>query len=280
MRFDPRHQEFPHADPDAISLAPLTPRWPSRLWLVRHGQSAGNVARDLADAAGAERIELTGRDVDVPLSPFGEEQARGLGRWFAGSEGGGTVEARPEVVLVSPYLRARQTAELFRAGGGCASDLPLCLDERLREKEFGILDGLTGAGIRALQPEQAEFRRLLGKFYHRPPGGESWCDVIFRLRSCMDTIALHHGGKRVMIVAHQVVVLCLRYVIEGMSEEEILTVDRAGDVANCSVTEYAYEPSDTGDGRLALVRYNAVAAVEESAAPVTSAPDAAMGLRG
>ena len=245
------------------------PRWPSRLWLVRHGQSAGNVARDAADAAGAERIDLSGRDVDVPLSPLGEEQALGLGRWFAGD----TVEARPEVVLVSPYLRARQTAELFRAGGGCDPELALCLDERLREKEFGILDGLTGAGIRALQPDQAEFRRLLGKFYHRPPGGESWCDVIFRLRSLMDTVALHHGGKRVMIVAHQVVVLCMRYVIEAMSEEEILTIDRAGDVANCSVTEYAFDPSAGGDGGLTLVRYNAVAAVQESAAPVTSAPD-------
>ncbi|HEU0043704.1 histidine phosphatase family protein [Sphingomonas sp.] len=251
-------------------------RWPARLWLVRHGQSAGNVARDAADAVGAQRIELSGRDVDVPLSPFGEEQARGLGRWFAGD----AVEARPEVVLVSPYLRARQTAELFRGSGGCAADLPLCLDERLREKEFGILDGLTTAGIRALQAEQAEFRRLLGKFYHRPPGGESWCDVIFRLRSCMDTIALHHGGKRVMIVAHQVVVLCMRYVIEGMSEDEILAIDKAGDVANCSVTEYAFEPSETGDGKLSLVRYNAVAAVEESAAPVTSAPDAAVAARG
>jgi broad specificity phosphatase PhoE len=250
-------------------------RWPSRLWLVRHGQSAGNVARDAADAAGAERIELTGRDVDVPLSPFGEEQARGLGRWFAGDP-----HEQPEVMLVSPYLRARQTAELFRASGGCARDLPLCLDERLREKEFGILDGLTGAGIRALQPEQAEFRRLLGKFYHRPPGGESWCDVIFRLRSCMDTIALHHGGKRVMIVAHQVVVLCLRYVLEGLSEEEILAIDKAGDVANCSVTEYAFAPTAAGDGKLSLVRYNTVAAVEESAAPVTSAPDEPVAVRG
>ena len=252
------------------------PRWPSRLWLVRHGQSAGNVARDAADAVGAHRIAMTGRDVDVPLSPFGEEQARGLGRWFESD----SVEARPEVVLVSPYLRARQTAELFRGSGGCAPDLALCLDERLREKEFGVLDGLTTAGIRALQPEQAEFRRLLGKFYHRPPGGESWCDVIFRLRSCMDTIALHHGGRRVMIVAHQVVVLCLRYVIEGLSEEEILAIDKAGDVANCSVTEYAFDPTAAGDGKLSLVRYNTVAAVEESAAPVTSAPDAPVAARG
>jgi broad specificity phosphatase PhoE len=250
------------------------PRWPSRLWLIRHGQSAGNVARDAADATGAQRIDVAGRDVDVPLSPLGEEQARGLGRWFAAEPD------RPGVVLVSPYLRARQTAELFRANGGCEADLPLCLDERLREKEFGILDGLTVPGIKALQPEQAEFRRLLGKFYHRPPGGESWCDVIFRLRSLMDTVALHHGGKPVMIVAHQVVVLCLRYIIEGLTEEEILRIDKAGDVANCSVTQYAFDASMAGDGGLRLVRYNAVAAVEESAAPVTAETDQPVAARG
>ena len=78
----------------------------------------------------------------------------------------------------------------------------------------------------------------MGKFYHRPPGGESWCDVILRLRSALDTISLHHAGRRVLIVGHQVVVLCLRYLMEGMDEESILAVDRAGDVANCGVTEY------------------------------------------
>ena len=251
-------------------------RWPSRLWIVRHGQSAGNVARDAADAAGAERIAMTGRDVDVPLSPLGEEQARGLGRWFAD----GRDDGRPAVVLVSPYLRAQQTAALFREAGGCDAGLPLCTDERLREKEFGILDGLTTAGVRAQQPDQAEFRRLLGKFYHRPPGGESWCDVIFRLRSIMDTVALHHAGKPVMIVAHQVVVLCLRYVIEGLSEAEILAIDKAGDVANCSVTEYAFDPTAAGDGGLCLIRYNEVAPIEHRSAPVTAAPDQPVAARG
>ncbi len=41
------------------------------------------------------------------------------------------------------------------------------IDERLREREFGILDQLTTMGVRELFPEQAEFRRRLGKFYHR-----------------------------------------------------------------------------------------------------------------
>ncbi|WP_239017788.1 histidine phosphatase family protein [Sphingomonas aracearum] len=254
----------------------MTPRWPERLWIVRHGQSAGNVARDAALAAGLDRIALSARDVDVPLSALGAEQARGLGDWFATLPEG----ERPDVVFASPYLRAVHTARLIRDAGGLQGDEPICIDERLREKEFGILDGLTTAGIRNLLPEQAEFRHLLGKFYHRPPGGESWCDVILRLRSVLDTIALHHAGQRVLIVAHQVVVLCLRYILERMEEADILAVDAQGDVANCSVTEYALEATAVQGGRLALVRYNYLAPVERSGTPVTEEADQPKGIRG
>ncbi|RZL79909.1 MAG: histidine phosphatase family protein [Sphingomonas sp.] len=250
-------------------------RWPSRLWIVRHGESAGNVARDAAHAAGAERIELSGRDVDIPLSPLGEDQARALGRWFAKT----VPDDRPDILLVSPYVRARQTLDLFREQGGASTDAPIAIDERLREKEFGILDGLTTSGVASVFPDQAEFRRILGKFYHRPPGGESWCDVIFRLRSLMDTIALHYAGRRVMIVAHQVVVLCLRYVIETLTEDEILAIDRQGDVANCSVTEYRLDLDGPEDGALRLVRYNDVID-HQGSTPVTAEPDRTTGVRG
>ena len=43
-------------------------KWPDRLWVVRHGQSAGNVARDRAEAAGLPLIDIATRDMDVPLS--------------------------------------------------------------------------------------------------------------------------------------------------------------------------------------------------------------------
>ena len=81
--------------------------WPEKLWLVRHGQSQGNVARDIADEAGLHEIDIDVRDVDVPLSELGHQQAEATGRWFAALP----PEQRPEVILSSPYLRARQTAE-------------------------------------------------------------------------------------------------------------------------------------------------------------------------
>jgi probable phosphoglycerate mutase len=250
-------------------------RWPDRLWIVRHGESAGNVARDAAHAAGLAVINIAHRDVDVPLSDAGVAQSEALGRWFCDITEG----ERPDVVLSSPYKRARQTAELIGAQNGLAPEPTLTVDERLREKEFGILDRLTRLGIEQQFPEQARFRQLLGKFYHRPPGGESWCDVILRLRSALDTVSLHYGGRRVLIVAHQVVVLCMRYLLEDMNEEEILAIDAVGDVANCAVTEYVFDPGKRGTGGLALRRYNFVAPLTREGAPVTSDPDANVAAR-
>ena len=245
-------------------------RWPDRLYIVRHGESAGNVARDTAQAAHATHIQLNERDVDVPLSALGHQQAAALGRWFARLP----PDERPDVLLVSPYLRARQTARhVIDAGGLDPHAEHPAADERLREKEFGVLDRLTSYGIRKHFPEQAELRALLGKFYHRPPGGESWCDVILRLRSALDTISLHHGGRRVLIVGHQVVVLCMRYLLENMDEAGILAIDAQGDVANCGITKYAFDPKMGAHGGLMLERYNHTAPLEQEGTPVTDKPD-------
>jgi len=250
----------------------VTSPWPTRLWIVRHGQSAGNVARDRAHAAGLGEIDLDTRDVDVPLSDLGQVQSEALGHWFAALP----QAERPTVVLTSTYLRAQQTATAIAAAGGLAkADLAFCIDERLREREFGVLDRLTSQGIESRYPEQADARRRLGKFYHRPPGGESWCDVILRLRAALDTLSLHHRDERVLIVGHQVVVLCLRYLLEGLTETEILAIDAKGDVANCGVTTY----SRNHEGDLTLEVYNFVAPLEDEGAPVTSAPDAKVAAR-
>jgi probable phosphoglycerate mutase len=252
-------------------------RWPSRLWIVRHGESAGNLAREAATAARLPTIDIAERDVDVPLSETGERQAVALGRWFAEMPAG----SRPNVLLTSPYLRAQHTASLIEAAGGLEPGALMSVDERLREKEFGTVDRLTKYGIEQLHPEQAELRRRLGKFYYRPPGGESWCDVILRLRSALDTISLHHSGPdaRVLIVAHQVIVLCVRYLIEGMTEGQILSIDRAGEVANCGLTAYSLNTEAGGEGVLQLRAFNFVAPLEQAGEEVTAEPDEAIATR-
>lgn len=244
-------------------------QWPERIWVVRHGQSAGNVARDHAEANRITLIELEHRDADVPLSELGERQSQALADWARNLP-----EAqRPEIILASPYVRARQTADAVAVGLGHRAGT-LVIDERLREKEFGVLDRYTSSGIIATFPELAAQRKLVGKFYFRPPGGESWCDVILRLRGVVGDLQRNHAGSRVMIVAHQVIVNCMRYLLEGMDEKTILDIDREGDVPNCGVTEYRAE---TGDA-LKLVRTNFIppALAEE---PRTSAPDVPAGAR-
>ena len=244
-------------------------KWPQEIWLVRHGQSAGNVARELAEAAAGHHIDIADRDVDVPLSELGEQQSAALGAWFASLP----PDARPNVVLHSPYVRATKTANLIMQH--LERDELLCVlaDERLREKEFGVLDRLTTHGIAHLFPDLYEQRRHVGKFYFRPPGGESWCDVILRLRSVMDTLERDFCGERVLIVAHQVTVNCFRYLFEHLDEAKILEFDRAGDVPNCSVTSYAFDPGIGKRGDLALRLLNFVAPLEATGTPVTAAKD-------
>ncbi|HYI42652.1 MAG TPA: histidine phosphatase family protein [Sphingomicrobium sp.] len=250
--------------------------WPARMWIVRHGQSQGNVARDEAHEAGLHEIGIDVRDVDVPLSELGFRQAQAAGRWFAELPPG----ERPEVILSSPYIRARQTAKaICEAGALSGGPAKPIIDERLREREFGIFDRLTTAGIRARFPEEAEHRAMLGKFYHRPPGGESWADVILRLRSMLNTINLHYNDKRVLVVCHQVVVLCLRYILEELDESEILAIDKQADVLNCGICVYDFEPDAEGLCVPRLSLWNHGAPLEAEGAPKTAEPDAVVGSR-
>jgi 2,3-bisphosphoglycerate-dependent phosphoglycerate mutase len=235
---------------------------PSALWLVRHGESIGNVADAQAHAQGAGRLKLDVRDPDVPLSDTGRSQAQALGRWLAELP----APERPTAVVSSPFTRALTTAQLAAGPLG----LRVRADERLRERDFGAFDGMTGAGIREEYPQEAQRRDLLGKFYYRPPGGESWADVALRIRGLLATEALRHDGERLLCVSHQAVIMVFRYVVEELSEQQLLEIDRAEQVANTSVTRY--ELAD--DGSFRLVGFNAVDHLQSpQEAPVTEEND-------
>lgn len=238
--------------------------WPAAIYLTRHAESAGNVARRRALEARAETIDVSRRDVDVGLSELGEGQAAALGRWLARN-----VEPL-DAVLTSPYVRARRTAEIALDAAGW-SGVGLVVDERLREKELGALDRLTRLGIERRYPEESAARAELGKYWYRPPGGESWVDVILRLRSLVEALRRDYAGRRLLVVAHQVVVLCMRAIVEGLGEHEILAIDRAGEVANCSLTTYEADPHT---GRPVLRGYNQVAHLAEEGERVTREPAA------
>jgi broad specificity phosphatase PhoE len=243
--------------------------WPASLLLVRHAESVGNVARATAERSGSATIDITERDMDVDLSERGEEQAAALGGWLA------RLEQPPAVALTSPYVRTRRTAEVALRGAGF-DDVEFSCDERLREREFGSFDRLTRRGLTERFPEEWEVRVRLGKFYHRPPGGESWCDVALRVRSLLDSIGREYGGERLVVFTHEVVLLMFRYVLEHLDEATILEIGRAERLANCGVTAFEYDASLGRRGGMRLLCHNEPTALEEAGIPVTRERDAAV----
>lgn len=211
-----------------------TIRIPKSLWLVRHGESTSNMARQKAESEKLLEIEFPEREADVPLSELGKTQSETVGKWFADQA------EKPTIIYASPYLRTLETTKIIRKTADW-KDVEIRLDERLRERELGIFDRLTKLGALEKYAEESAKRELIGKFYHRPAGGESWCDVVFRLRSFIDTDLSKLENEKVLIVTHEVVIHCFRYILENLTEAEILEIDRARDISNCAVTSYEFE---------------------------------------
>ncbi|KQV76490.1 phosphoglycerate mutase [Aeromicrobium sp. Root344] len=212
--------------------------------IIRHGESVGNVAAATAEKKGLDLIDITERDADVPLSDTGEKQARAVAGWLDDLP----EEERPDVVVVSPYVRTKQTAEIALEG----LDIPTVRDERLRDRELGVLDLHTVHGIQSRFPEESERRQRLGKFYYRPPGGESWADVLLRIRSLLRDVAEDHPEQRVLFFGHDAVVSLFRYVLEGLDEEELMSAAKESPIANCSISSWRW------DGEWVNERFNDV----------------------
>ncbi|WP_426623452.1 histidine phosphatase family protein [Leifsonia sp. McL0607] len=197
-----------------------------RLLLIRHGESTANVAAAAAEAGGAEAIAVEARDADVPLSGLGERQAATLAQALRDHA------VSDAHVFSSPYRRAVQTAQ-----AADAEKPVLVLDERLRDRELGIIDALTVLGVERRLPLEAERRRWLGKFYYRPPGGESWADVALRVRSFLRDLPAGEGTA--VIFTHDAVVSVFLFVLLGMTEDELHEFLRTRPVTNASVTVLA-----------------------------------------
>ncbi|HEY2949495.1 MAG TPA: histidine phosphatase family protein [Micromonosporaceae bacterium] len=209
---------------------------------VRHGESVANAAFAEAAREGREDVGITSRDADVPLSPLGERQSVALGRWVAGRPD------HPDLVVCSPYRRARQTSDavldaLVAARGGPE----LSVDERLRDRDLGVLEMLTLPAIVQRFPDEDARRRRQGMLYWRPAGGESMMDVALRVRAFLADLR-REPTRRVLLVTHDAVVLMLRYVVERLTEDDL------GDIApvlNAGVTRWTLH-----NGRLRLAAYN------------------------
>lgn len=204
--------------------------FPKKIWLIRHGESLANKARQFAELNKLPTIEFTEREQDVSLSTLGKKQSRNLQKYFA------EIAEKPTIIFSSPYMRTRQTTELLKL-----KYTEILFDERLRERELGIFDRLTKLGAMQKFPDECKKREQLGKFYYRPIGGESWCDVVLRLRIFWQDLCSNFADEKVLIVTHEVVIRCFRYILENLDEAEILAIDKQSDVQNGAITSYNFD---------------------------------------
>jgi broad specificity phosphatase PhoE len=146
----------------------------TRFILVRHGESVGNRERKFTTS------HLS------PLTETGREQASSAAQWIAD-------RFKPDLVVVSPYLRARETgaiiAELFGVG--------MEVEEDLRERHMGILAGQPYPNV----IDDPTFDRA--RFWlWRPAGGENFEEVRMRAGRVLDHLAEVHRGRELVVVSH------------------------------------------------------------------------------
>jgi 2,3-bisphosphoglycerate-dependent phosphoglycerate mutase len=233
-------------------------KWPEVLLIARHGYSEANERKDRARASGKEAAwDGVTRDQDAQLVKLGHQQAYSLGRMLTSYPIVGSSPVRLDYIITSPYLRAKQTTERICQGMG--HNPRIVVDERIREIEFGVMDGIDRKKFRELYPLEADRRERDGKYYYRPPGGENRPDVRLRVHSVLDTLNRDYVGTKTMIVCHSVVVLAFRSLIERWEESEYLKVDKEDDCKNCGLTIYQRQDKR----KLILHEYNVVAPLQE-----------------
>lgn len=133
---------------------------------------------------------------DVSLSETGRRQARELGERRRGEV---------DAVYCSDLRRAVETAEF------AFPDLPVKVDPRLRECDYGEMTGRPSKEIDAEWP---------GRVAMPFPGGESVSEVVARVRSFLDDLARDHDGRRVVVIGHRATWLALDHLLGGADLSE------------------------------------------------------------
>ena len=135
------------------------------------------------------------------LSETGREQARRLG------------ERRRndglDLVVASDLNRAIETARIAFDGSG----IPVTLDWRLRECDYGSMSGMPRARL------DTERRGRLDEPF---PGGESWRQAVARVASALDEIARKRSGQRVLLIGHVATRWALDSTLLGMPLETLV----------------------------------------------------------
>ncbi|WP_157245907.1 histidine phosphatase family protein [Nonomuraea typhae] len=218
---------------------------PTRIIAVRHGQSEANLAHELS---GGRPLVYDRGDHEVALTDLGRRQAAAVGRTLAGL----AAADAPEVVWCSPYPRARETWAVAQRAWGVAG-LPLTVDDRLRDREMGALARYNRAAVVERFPEEVTRFLAAGEYSYRPAGGESFGDVVVRLRAFLADLREAADGRRVLIVAHDAVVLLLRHVFAGTPDAALAEIHRFTPILNASLSTWR-----AVDGRMEVQAFNDV----------------------
>ena len=179
---------------------------PRNIFIVRHGQSEGNINKD---------IYKTKPDYTLELTELGRMQAFDAGRKINDLICTGETSA----FYVSPFYRTRQTAFHMRKSLRTATAIE---DVRLREQEWG--QHISGAYNEDYETQRDEY----GHFYWRFPNGESCADVYDRTSDFLNTLhrdfEKKHFPRNVVIVTHGMTmrVLLMRWFHMTVEEFELL----------------------------------------------------------
>ena len=150
---------------------------PTRLFLIRHGQSAGNAEGRF------------GGHGPTPLSDLGRSQAERTAKVLA-KEG-------VNAIYSSDLLRAVQTAEPLAA----MLDLPINTTPAFRERNVGVLEGLTFDESKERFPR--DYYALINRdVHHIITEGESYRQLLKRITDELEAIIRRHNGERIAVYSH------------------------------------------------------------------------------
>jgi 2,3-bisphosphoglycerate-dependent phosphoglycerate mutase len=163
----------------------------TRLVVVRHGETEWNLASRIQGHA------------DSPLTPAGEAQAAAIARRLAAE--------RFDRLVSSDLGRAMRTAQAIAASTGHG----IVADARLRERNYGMAEGLTYGEIGVHYPEIFSRVRDTDPDYV-VPGGESRRQMFERVRDAFESLARECEGERVAVVCHGGVLAMLFRHVHGI----------------------------------------------------------------
>lgn len=199
---------------------------PTRLTLVRHGESEANVAQRLTKSGREEELPLDAydnrHDSYMRLSPVGVEQAEAAGEFLR--------DERFDRFYVSPHIRTRETAYHLRLDGQWR------VEDRLRERDWGDI-----VSHRRMDDETKRIRSL-HEWYWKPQGGESLATGLRgRVESLMTSFYRRQGVENMVLVGHGEVIRVFQFVVERLAPEDFLALeaDLSKKVQNTMVLQYS-----------------------------------------